>query len=333
MIRKTLWTRATRVASFAALLLIAGMAMAGSPKVAKLTHSLSAKSHYQVGAEKFKELVESRTGGGIEIEIYPAAQLGAERDSFEGLSMGIIEFAIGTSSLLGQTYQIHTDVFALPWLYANSEQMFKLLDSDVGKNIYASSKPHGIEVLTCYASGFRQLSNSVRPVNTIEDVKGLKIRTPEAAVYVNTMEAIGASPTPLAWSEVFSALQTGVVDGQETPMSVFLSDNLGEVQKYFAFTNYMVDPIIFAVSNNFMGQLSPEEQKIVRDSAYEAALHERAFIDDLEQKGVAIMEKEYGVAVTYPDPEAFKKAVQPLYDAYRDQTALKQVQAFLTANP
>ena len=307
-------------------------ARAGSPITAKLAHSLSATSHYQVGAEKFKELVESRTNGAVAIEIYPATQLGAERDLFEGLSMGTIEFSIGTSAVLGQTFQVTTDIFAMPWLYSSSEQFYKFMDSDLAKKIYSPLMNNGLEVLACYGSGFRQLSNNVRPINTLEDVKGLKIRCPEAAIYINTFEAIGIAPTPLAWTEVFSGLQTGVIDGQETPMSVFLSDNLGEVQKYFAFTNYMIDPIIFAVSSRFLDSLTPEQQQIVRDSAYEAAVHERRYIDELEERGVGIMEKDFNVQVTRPDPAPFQAAVKPLYDTYRDQELLREVMDFLAKN-
>lgn len=307
-------------------------AWAASTVKAKLAHTLSSTSHYQVGAEKFKELVESRTKGAVEIEIYPAAQLGGERDLFEGLSLGTIEFSIGTSAVLGQTFQITTDVFAMPWLYSSSEQFYTFMDSDLAKKIYSPLLNRGLEVLVCYGSGFRQLSNNVRPVNSLADVKGLKIRCPEAAIYINTFEAIGISPTPLSWTEVFSGLQTGVIDGQETPMSVFLSDNLGEVQKHFAFTNYMIDPIIFAVSSRFLSGLTPEQQKIVRDCAYEAAVHERQFIADLEKRGVAIMEEKYGVKVTRPDPAPFQQAVRPLYDNYRDQQLLKEVMDFLAKN-
>lgn len=298
----------------------------------KLTHSLSTSSQYQAGAEYFKQLVEERTNGAIVVEIYPSAQLGAERDTFEGLSIGTVDIALGTASVLGQTFTLDTDVFSLPFLYSDSEELYTLLDSDLADEIFSGAANYGAEVLTCYDSGFRQLSNAKRPVNSVADCKGLKIRTPESSMYVDTMEAIGISPSTLAWSEVFSALQTGVVDGQETPLAVFTSSGLGEVQKYFAFINYMDDPIAMVASTAFMNKLSAEQQEIVREAAYESAVYEREWLAEYEKSCIAQNEKDFGVEFTYPDTNEFKELVGGVYASYGNQELLAKVQDFIAAN-
>lgn len=295
----------------------------------KLTHSLSTSSQYQAGAEYFKELVEERSGGQITVEIYPNAQLGAERDTFEALQLGTVDIALGTCGVLGQTFTLDTDVFSLPFLFSDGEALYNLLDSDLATEIFSGTANNGAEVLTCYDSGFRQLSNSIRPINSVADCAGLKIRTPESSMYVDTMEALGISPSTLAWSEVFSALQTHVVDGQETPIAVFTSSGLGEVNQYFAFINYMDDPIAMVASTSFMNKLTDEQQQIIREAAYESAVYERQWLADYEKSCVDSLTADFGVEFTYPDTSEFQALVGGVYDSYQNQELLAKVQAFL----
>ncbi len=309
----------------------AQQASSEDPITLKLTHSLSTTSQYQAGAEYFKQLVEERSGGAITVEIYPNAQLGAERDTFEGLTLGTVDIALGTASVLGQTFTMDTDVFSLPFLCNDSEEFYALLDSDLAKEIFSGTADHGAEVLTCYDSGFRQLSNGVRPVNGVADCAGLKIRTPESSMYVDTMEALGISPSTLAWSEVFSALQTGVVDGQETPIAVFTSSGLGEVQKHFAFINYMNDPIAMVASTSFLSKLTEEQQQLIREAAYESAVYEREWLADYEASCIQENEETFGVAFTYPDTAEFQERVTGVYESYGNQELLAQVQEFLAS--
>lgn len=304
-------------------------APAAAAITAKLSHSLSNTSQYQAGAEEFKKLVEEKTNGAVKIDIYPNNQLGAERESFEGLKLGTIELACGIASVMGQVTGLNGDVFSLPWLADNEKDFFKLMDSDLTKEILAPTKDSGFEVMAAYNAGFRQLSNSKHPVNSLADVKGLKIRCPESDMYMNTMKALGISASPLAWSEVFTSLQTGVIDGQETPVVVFCTSGLPEVQKYLAITNYMNDPVLFCASNIFMGQLSPEQQSIVRSAAMESALFERKFVADNEQTLLDKAVADFGLEVTYPDTAPFKEAVKSVHTSYKDQELLKKINDFL----
>ena len=300
----------------------------GGVIVAKFAHALSPQSPYQTGAEKFKELVEEKTGGKVVIKIYPNGQLGAERDLFEGLKLGTVEFAVGGMGVLSQAYEPKLEVFGLPFMFESREEVYEVLDGPVGQELYKPLLENQIEIVGNFEAGFRQLSNSKRPVNSINDVKGLKIRTPEGSVYINTWNALGASPTPIAWNELYSALQTGVVDGAEVPISNFATSGFGEVQKYYGWINYMYDSIPFGASKSFMDSLSPELQEAVREAAKEACDFERQTVKEMEAQLQAELEGQ-GVQFTTPDLEPFRAAVQPIYDNYADKETLGKVQAAL----
>jgi len=249
------------------------------PIVIKFAHAVSPESHYQVGAEKFKELVEERTNGEILVEIYPSAQLGAEREALEAMTLGNIEVGICIDSVLAQSSgHPEFNVLLMPFLTGNTKELYALWDSDLISEMFEASKDFGVEVLTAYNNGYRNLSNSVRPIESIDDIKGLKVRTPESSLYIDTWNALGAAPSGLAWSEVYSALQTGVFDGQEAPTMVFYTDGIYETQKYVAMLNYMNDPLLVCASTQFMNSLTEEQQEIIRQAAVESAAVERAYL-------------------------------------------------------
>jgi tripartite ATP-independent transporter DctP family solute receptor len=298
------------------------------PIVLKFAHALATTTPYQTGAEWFKKELEARSNGRILVEIYPNGQLGAERDLFEGLKLGTVEIAVGGMGVLAQTYDAKLNVFGLPFVFSTREEVYKVLDGPVGAEMFAPIKSNGVEIVGNFEAGFRQLSNNKRAVNSVEDVKGLKIRTPEGAVYLDTWNAIGASPTPIAWTELFGAMQTGVIDGAEVPISNFASSGFGEVQKHYAWINYMYDPIPMVASSAFLNSLPPDLQKIVRDVCKEACTFERQTVAGMEAKLQTELEAK-GMTFTNPDLTGFQKAVQPIYDNYKDQESLKKVLAAL----
>lgn len=296
-----------------------------APIVAKFSHAMSASTPYQRGALKFKELVEERTNGQIKIEVYPNSQLGADREILESLQLGTVEFAANSSGLLKQAFGIDSDVFCLPFLAESPEEYFKLVDSEMAKEVFAPTKENGVEIITSFTAGFRQLSNNKRPINTLEDCTGLKIRTPEADIYLESMRALGIDPVPMAYSETFTAMQTGVVDGQDLPIANFAESGSAEVQKYFAIINYMNDPIVIAASSRFMDKLTVEQQEIVRQAAVEAAEFERNYVLENEQALLQRCIDDWGLEVTYPDIEPFRDAVQSVWANYPNQEILVRV--------
>jgi len=297
----------------------------------KLAHALAATSPYQVGAEKFKELVEEGSNGRIKVEIYPNGQLGAERDLFEGVQIGTVEMAIGGMSVLSQAYDPKMQVLMMPFLFESRDTLYPILDGEIGTEIFKSVEQNGIEVLGCYEAGFRQISNSVRPINTVEDVAGLKIRTPESQFYKDIWNELKASPTPIAWTEVFSALQTHVVDGAEVPISNFYATNFGEVQPYYAWINYTYEPIPIVISTSFMEKLPTELQELIRNAAIESRDIERQNVIDNEAAQQQELEDNYGVVFTEPELKGFQTAVQSIYDNYEYPDLLKKVQDAIDA--
>jgi tripartite ATP-independent transporter DctP family solute receptor len=294
------------------------------PIVLKFAHALATTTPYQTGAEWFKKELETRTNGRIVVEIYPNGQLGAERDLFEGLKLGTVEIAVGGMGVLAQTYDSRLNVFGLPFIFSTRDEVYKVLDGPVGAEMFAPLKSNGVEIVGNFEAGFRQVSNNKRAVNSVEDVKGLKIRTPEGAVYLDTWNALGASPTPIAWTELFGAMQTGVIDGAEVPISNFASSGFGEVQKHYAWINYMYDPIPMVASSAFLNSLPPDLQQIVRDVCKEACSFERKTVANMEAQLQKDLEAK-GMTFTNPDLAGFQQAVQPIYSNYQDQESLKKV--------
>ncbi len=296
--------------------------------VAKLSHTLSAESQYQNGALFLQQKLDEYSNGRIKLEIYPAAQLGGEKDSAEGLNLGTLEFAIVGSSLLADVYNLPTDVFILPWLYNDSAEAYDLWASDVTAEIFAPLKEHGMEALGFWDSGLRQFSNSKHPINTVADLKDLKFRIPESSVYMQTATALGISPFAMPFADVYSAMQTGVVDGTEAPMANYIVTGFKEVQPYVAIVNYASDPIAVLVSNSFMDKLPADLQEAVRKAVAESVEFEHQWLADYVAANIADLET-YGIEFTYPDNSTFLEAVKPVYQNYHDQETMMKVLEYL----
>jgi tripartite ATP-independent transporter DctP family solute receptor len=284
--------------------------------IAKFAHALSIQSPYHSGGLKFAELVEKKTDGSIKVDVY-AGSLGAERELLEGLSNGTVEFALH-SAIIAQSYSPELAVFGLPFLFKDRSEAYRALDGTVAKEIFKKLEPRGIMELEAWEAGFRNIGNSKRPINSLADIKGLKIRVPEGDIYLTIWKALGGNPIPMAWSELYMALQMKVVDAQEVPIANFAATKFYEVQKYYSFINYMYDPIALSISLKFWKTLSAEQQKAVAEAAKEACAYERNLVQEQEQT----LEKELvgkGVSFTRPELEPFHNAVKVVYDQYRDK--------------
>jgi len=292
--------------------------------VAKLGHVLAPNTPFQMGAEKFAELVTKKTNGQVEIQIYPNSQLGADRDLIEGQKMGTIEFALPGTSIFSQ-YEASIAVFGLPFLFKDRAEVYKVLDGPVGQELYGVSEKQNIKVLALFESGFRQLGTTRKAVNSIADLKGLKIRVPQGDLYVKTWKALGVNPTPMAWNELFTALQTGVVDGEEAPLTIFASSGFGEVVKNFAYINYLYDPVMLTVSNKFWTQLTPELQKAIEEAAVEARDYQRKQVQELEKVTEDDLKAKQAVKFTNPDLTPFQDAMKSVYEGYADKETLNKI--------
>ncbi len=289
---------------------------------AEITLSLNhvgATTHpYQMGSEKFAELVAEKTGGVIAVEVYPASQIASGAKAVEFVQMGTLDIAL-ESTMSAENFIPEIGVLNLPFLFANEEEAFAALDGDVGKELEAAAETKGFKILCWMYNGFRDISNSVRPITAPEDLKGLKIRVPESQVFLKTFETLGAVPTPMAISEVFTAMQLKTVDGQENPSAVFINNKYNEVNGYYSVTHHIftAEPMIMNLDK--FDSFTEEQQAAILEAAKEAALYQRQVSIESAQKEIQQIE-EAGVKINVvEDMTLFQDAVKPVYDSFNDQ--------------
>ena len=291
----------------------------------KMAYALSVDSHYGVGANAFNESLEKLSNGEYTVEQFPNSALGGEREVIEGLQLGTIDLAIvSTGATLN--FVPATGVFDIPFLFRDLEHARNVLDGDIGNQMLEEFPKRGIVALAWGEQGFRQLTNSVRPVTTPEDAKGLKIRTTENPIHIAAFREIGILATPMAWPEVATALQQGTIDGQENPMSVIVSAKLPQLQKYLSLTSHVYGPALVLMSPSVYNGLSDELKDAFKQAGVEAAQAMRGYVDDIEQSGIEQVKKE-GMEVNTVDHEAFVQAVQPVYPQYYKQFGQELVDA------
>lgn len=266
----------------------------------------------QSGAVVFKDYVEARSGGRLKVEIYPACQLGSEREMLEGVQLGTIEM-VNTSE--GAVAGFYPDILAtaIPYAFKNRRIAWEVLEGPFGQKLREDiRKATGMRVLTFSDNGFRNFTNDVRPIHSPEDLKGLKIRTMENPAHMKLVEALGAIPTPIAWAECYNALQMGTVDGQENPVSLIVAKRFYEVQKYVTLDGHIFSIDFIWINEDFYQSLSPDLQQIVKDGAVMSSLVQRGMKLLTNTLGVDLL-KEEGMEVYTPtaeELEKFKKAAQ-----------------------
>lgn len=285
------------------------------PIVLKLGHVLNEASPLHKGAEKFASLVQERSQGRLEVKIFPNGQLGNDRTLAEAMQMGTVDMEVcGTATVVGFVPRLQ--LFDLPFLFSSHEHAYKVLDGPVGAEVLKDFEQKGIVGLAYWENGLRHLTNSKRPVKTPEDVKGLKIRVQEIPLHVSFWKLLGADATPMAWSEVYTALQQKTVDGQENPIQTIYTQKIYEVQKYLSMTGHVYAPAALLISKKTWDKLPDDLKKVIADAAKETAPWQRNYVKDLEDKALNEL-PTFGMQIeANPDREAFKKAVQPVYDEY-----------------
>lgn len=296
-------------------------------RVIKLGHTVNEKDGFHIAALKFKELVESKSKGTLVVEVHPNGALGDERTMLEGMQMGTVDMGVITSGPF-VNFVPEFGVVDLPFLFRDAEHAYKVLDGPIGKSLLKKLEAVGLKGLAFAERGFRNLTNSKRPVKKPEDVKGLKIRVMQNQVFVDTFKTLGANAVPMAWTEVITALQQKTIDGQENPINVIYAYKLWESQKYMSFTRHAYSPAVFVMSLKLFNSLTPEQQQIIQSSAQEAAEYERKWNADNEADQLKAI-KEHGMQVDTPDLEAFRKAVKPVYDKYQEKFGKELIESIL----
>ena len=314
-----------------ATLAIVSSSFAAAPYKAtlKLANSTPMTHTYNLGAEYFAKLVSERTDGRITIKIYPDGQLGkGERELLEALQQGTIDLYVGSTGPLGGFSQ-SIQILDIPFIFRSYEHVDKVLDGPIGESLMDDLGKAGMQGLAFWENGFRNLTNSKRPVRTPQDAKGLKIRTMENAVHIAAWKAAGVSPSPMAWGEVYGALQQGVIDGQENPIVVILTSKIYEVQKYLSLTQHVYSPAMVIMSSRTWSKIPKEDQEIIIKAAKESASYQRklgrdneaTMIDELVAKGM-IVTKDV-------DKAAFQAAMQSAFAEFAKQFGKEKIDAIL----
>ncbi len=265
-------------------------------------------------AYKFAELVEQRTNGRIHIDVYYGGQLGDEKAVIEQLQFGAIDFTRVSLSPLAE-FDKGLNILQLPYLYKDAAQMWRVLEGDIGERFLKGVDKAGLIGLSWFDAGARNFYNSKRPVTKLSDLKGLKIRVQESKLMMGMVAALGASATPMPYAEVYSGLQTGVIDGAENNWPSYDSVSHYEVAKYFVLDEHTRVPEMQMVSKITWGKISPEDQKIIKECALESAKLERELWAKKEGVSEAKV-KAAGSVITELEPgekEKFQAAMAPLY--------------------
>ena len=259
-------------------------------------------------AEKFKSLVEEKTGGSVTVTLYPGSSLGNSTAMVQGARMGTIDMAC-TGNPYFTSFAPVMNVIDLPFLFVNEGHVEKVMDGPIGRELLDKLDQYKLKGLALWEIGFRDLTNNARPVSKPADLKGLKIRTTPNPAHVQAFEMLGANPTPMPFSEVYLALETGIVDGQENPVHHIYANRLQEVQKYMSLTHhaYTASPVVMNLSK--FNRLTAAEQKAILEAAVEAAKFDRSLNKGLNDESLELIKKAGVEVIENPDSAAFRAIV------------------------
>lgn len=289
------------------------LAPASAQTVLKLGHVGAPGSLYDTTGENFAECMGKN--GDFEVQIFNSSQLGNDEDMLQKLKLGQLDFSIPSSimSSVSDTF----GVFEMPYIVKDRNHMRKVRD-EMGDTFRDAAREKGYEIISFWENGFRNVTNNVRPVNTPEDLKGIKLRTPKGQWRVKMFQAYGANPTPMAFSEVFTALKTGVIDGQENPLIQIWAGKFQEVQKYLSMTGHVYSPAYLATSSRNWNKWDDDAKKLISDCATAASDFAYDTGEKIDSEYVDKF-KEAGVEVNEADKQAFVDASGPIYEEFGQQ--------------
>jgi tripartite ATP-independent transporter DctP family solute receptor len=280
-----------------------------------LAHNSPPASPKGMGATKFAELVAAKSSGRITVNVAPSEQLGNENTNMAALRTGTLDFgSLGQGALLSVVPEVAA--IGLPFLFATLPDAWAVLDGSVGQDLAKRLESKNLVFLSWWCNGIRQTTNSKRPILVPEDLRGLKIRTPLDAATVDMFSAMGATPQQISYGEVYLALQSGVVDGQENPLANIYTAKFYEVQKYLSFTNHKYEPTALIMSTAAWGRLPEADRKVVREAAVEAAAYQRKTMADAEEKYAADFKKIASLQINTVDTAPFRKATEVVWDEW-----------------
>ncbi|MFJ1293905.1 TRAP transporter substrate-binding protein [Paracoccus yeei] len=267
------------------------------------------------GVKAMAAEVKEKTQGRICIEVFPSSQLGEEKDTIEQTQFGVIDMIRASFGSFNDIVPI-TQTVSLPYLYKSDEHLHKVMDGPIGQEIAKGFEEHGLVPLAYYDGGARSFYNAKKPIKTVEDLKGLKFRVMQNDVFVDMMTALGATATPMPYGEVYSSIQTGVIDGAENNFPSYDSSGHAEVAKYFTLDQHLMVPELVAVAKTSWDKLSPEDQAIMREAAQNSATLQRRLWAEQEKASEAKVAAAGAEIIKDVDKTAFIEAMAPVYEKY-----------------
>jgi len=303
-----------------ALLLATGPAGAAEFKDRSVKFAFqNVKEHPQgQGAQKFADIVEQKSGGKIKVKLFPGGTLGGDVQTISALQGGIVEMSVMNAGILVSLAKEFALV-DLPFLFNNGAEADAMLDGPVGETLMAKLPEKGLVGLGFWDLGFRNLTNNRRPVATAADIAGLKIRVIQTPIYIDIFKALGANPVPLPFPELYTALETGTVDGQENPAKTIELTKFNEVQKYLTTTRHIYNPQSLIVSKKFWDTLNADEKALFQSAAAEATVFQRKLSREQDSEAMASL-KSKGMTITELPPAELAKireTVKPVVDKYK----------------
>jgi len=283
----------------------------------KLGHVGEPGSLFQLSAEEFARRANEKLGDKAKIVVFGSSQLGSDEEILQKLRLGTVDFGIPSTVMSSVVPEF--GLFEMPYLVKDREHMKRIEQEVVWPTLAPAAEAQGYKILGVWENGFRHITNNARPIATPEDLKGIKLRTPSGEWRVKMFQGYGANPTPMSFSEVFTALQTGVVDGQENPLTQIYSAKLQEVQDYLSMTGHVYTPAYLLAGKNRWESLPEDVRQILEETTKET----QAFVYEnaarLDEELLTKIQDESDIAVNQADKDAFIKASEPIYQAFGEQ--------------
>ena len=288
-------------------------------------HTTTEDHPYTLGIVRYAQLIRERTQGRVTIQIHHSRQLGDERQVVEGLQLGTVHLTVTSTGPLGG-FVPEMNVLDLPFLFRDAAHAYKVLDGPIGRSLLDKFEAVGIKGLAFWENGFRHVTTGKTPVERPTDLKGLKIRVMENRVHQAAFRQLGADATPMAWGEVFTSLQQGLLDAQENPIPIVSTFKLYEVQKYLSLTGHVYSPAPVLLSKKTWDRMPPDVQKILLDAAMEVAKVQRQLNRGQEEKQLGELRAKGMTVIEHPDRAAFRQAMKPVFEQFQGQFGTTLVQ-------
>ena len=304
-------------------MLLVGCNSNSSKRIIRLGHGLDISHSVHQAMVKADEYLNELSGGEMRIQIYPNQQLGSERECLELLQIGSLDMAKVSGAVM-ENFAPKLKIFGLPFLFDNKEHLFKVLDGPIGKELLSEGEDFWLKGIGYYDSGSRSFYTREQPLESPKDLEGLKIRVQESASAFEMVKQLGASPTPISWGELYTAIQQGVIDGAENnPPSFYLSRHY-EVCKYYIVDEHTMIPDILLVSTHLWNRMSLQEQQWLQKAIDLSVPYQRELWIKSENESLKAV-IDAGVVVSYPEKVAFQEATLPMFESFKQDPEIEEL--------